>query len=132
MRSVSFVMATALLVCAACSTRETSPGEHDRAARPVWADSPKFTLYGFKAGVRPHSYWPVAAHFSVDRAKFRDVKAQQEKVRKIVDAALSGAEKEDILPSERGGRLEREIQDRTNELFEGSPVLDVDLWLCIK
>ena len=88
-------------------------------------------LHGFKVGIRPDSYWPVAANVYVPTARLEDAKQGAAKLEPIIAARLIGLEKEDIRQQDRCARLEDDIladaRSRLPELSVQKVLLSLDI-----
>ena len=90
-----------------------------------------FMLHGFKVGIRPGSYWPVAANVYVPTARLEDAKQASAKLQPIIAARLAGLEKDDITQRDRCARLEDGIladaRSRLPELRVQKVLLSLDI-----
>jgi hypothetical protein len=90
-----------------------------------------FMLHGFKVGIRPDSYWPVAANVYVPAARLEDAKQTRAKLEPIIAARLTRLEKDDITQRDRCARLEADIladaRSRLPELSLQKVLLSLDI-----
>lgn len=90
-----------------------------------------FMLHGFKVGIRPGIYWPVAANVYVPAARLEDSKQASAKLQPIIAARLAGLEKDDITQRDRCARVEDEIladaRSRLPELSVQKVLLSLDV-----
>jgi hypothetical protein len=98
--------------------------------RPV--DERNFMIHGFKVGIRPDSYWPVAANIYVPSARLDDAKTAIPQLQAIIAARLAGLEKDDIEQRDRRARLEDAILADTKGQLANLSVHRVLLSLDIK
>jgi hypothetical protein len=88
-------------------------------------------LDGFRVGIRPGSYWPVAANVYVPTARLEDAKQASAQLQPIIAARLAGLEKDDITQRDTCARLEDDIladaRSRLPELSVQKVLLSLDI-----
>lgn len=91
-----------------------------------------FMIHGFQVGIRPGSYWPVAANVYVPTARLEDAKQASARLQPIIAARLAGLEKDDITQRDRRALLENNILADTRSRLPEISVQKVFLSLDIK
>ena len=91
-----------------------------------------FMIYGFKVGIRPGGYWPVAASVYVPFARLEDAKQATVQFQPLIAARLVGAEKDAIIQRDRCARLEDDILADIRSRLPAFSVQKVILSLDIK